>query len=116
MKYDYRLFDDFSRGGQEPYDSCLVIRNPQAFIDRMRECGETKLPGWDFNESPVTYRDPHHPVRGPGPVDVFFTKHFRYAWQREFRMAWLPPNAGDRLESVEFELGPLGDYCELLSL
>jgi hypothetical protein len=32
MKYDYRLFDDFSRGSQEPYDSCLVIRNPQAFI------------------------------------------------------------------------------------
>lgn len=116
MKYDYRLFDDLSRGSREPYDSCLVIRNPQAFIDRMRECGKIELLGWDFYESPVTYRDPHHPFRGPGPVDVFYTKHFRYAWQREFRLAWLPPNARDKLVPVEFVLGPLDECCELLTL
>src|ERR1035438_8418849 len=61
---------------------------------RMRECGKIKLPGWDFDESPVTYRDPHHPVRGPGPADVFFTKHFRYAWQREFGLAGPQPRDG----------------------
>jgi hypothetical protein len=116
MRYDYRLFDDFSRGSPKPYDSCLVIPTPQAFIDRMRECGKIKLPGWDLYESPVTYRDPHHPVRGPRPVDVVFTKHFRYAWQREYRLAWLPPNARDKLEPVEFVLGPLDKCCRFLTL
>jgi hypothetical protein len=44
------------------------------------------------------------------------TKHFRYAWQREFRLAWGPPNARDKLESVEFVWGPLDECCELLTL
>ncbi len=116
MKYDYRLFADFSRGSREPYDACLVIREPQRFIDRMRECAERELPGWDLCKSPVTYREPHHPIPCPGSVDVFFTKHFRYAYQREFRIAWIPPEPHDKLESVELVLGPLRDHCQLLVL
>lgn len=116
MKYDYRLFDDFSRGNKTSYDACLVIRQPQRFINRMRECGERELPGWDFYESPVAYRDPHHPIPYADSLDVFFTKHFRYAYQREFRMAWIPPMSDAKLESLEFVLGPLCDHCELLLL
>lgn len=112
MKYDCRLFDDFSRGSKEPYNACLVIRKPQWFIDRMRQCGERELPGWEFCESPVTYRDPHHPIPHSSLVNVFFTKHFRYAYQREFRMAWIPPSAHDKLEPVDFVLGPLVDHCD----
>jgi len=114
MRYDYRLFDDFSRDGKQPYNACLVIREPDRFVARMKECGERELPQWDFAVSPVTYRDPHHP--SPGFLDVFFTKHFCYAYQQECRMLWIPPSPHERLEPVEFKLGSLEDYCQLLVL
>lgn len=114
MKYDYRLFDDFSREGKQSYDACLVIPEPKRFIEQVRRCGERELPGWEFAVSEVSYRDPHHPCSGIR--DVFFTKHFRYAYQREFRMAWIPPRPHESLEPVEFELGSLEHYCRLLIL
>ncbi|HXX17958.1 MAG TPA: hypothetical protein VEJ46_01010 [Candidatus Acidoferrum sp.] len=116
LKYDYRLFDDFSRENKHLYDACLVVRNPEEFLSRMREEGERKLPGWDFYALPVTYRDPYHPTPDRNGIDVFFTKHFRYAYQREFRIVWIPPTAQDKLEPVYFELGPLRDYSQLLML
>jgi hypothetical protein len=114
LKYDLRLFDDFSRGSEKPYDACLVITKPLEFINQMRECGERRLPGWDFAALPITYRDPYDP--SPESLDIFFIKHFRYAYQKEFRLAWTPPKPKEKLESVEFVLGPLKDYCKLLVL
>jgi hypothetical protein len=114
LKYDFRLFDDFSRESEKPYDSCLVIRDPHEFINRMRTCGESKLSGWSLHAQPVVYSDPYQPERGP--VDVFFTKHFRYAYQEEFRMVWIPPSPQDKLEPINFVLGPMTEYCTLLTL
>jgi hypothetical protein len=114
LKYDFRLFDDFSRGSEKPYDACLVITEPLTFVNQMRVCGEKKLPGWDFDALPITYRDPYHP--SPESLDIFFIKHFRYAYQCEFRMAWTPPQPEEKLEPVEFELGPLAGHCRLLVL
>jgi hypothetical protein len=114
IRYDYRLFDDFSREGKDTYNACLVIPDPQRFIHQMRQCGERELPGWEFAFFACAYRDPHHPRRGYR--DVFFTKHFRYAYQREFRMVWTPPSPQERLEPVMFNLGSLENYCRLLVL
>jgi hypothetical protein len=114
LRYDFRLFDDFSRGNKKPYDSCLVIRNPRKFIDRMQTCGGGELPGWMLHLLPVTYRDPYNPEQGS--IDVFFTKHFRYAYQKEFRMIWLPPSPHDKLEPINFVLGPMDEYCTLLEI
>jgi hypothetical protein len=114
--YEHRLFDDFSRENKQVYDACLVVRERQAFIGRMKQEGERKLPGWDFYASPVAYHDPHEPVANRDGVDVFFAKHFRYAYQQEFRMAWIPPRAYENLAPVYFELGALNDCCELLTL
>lgn len=106
-RYEYRLFDDFG------YDSCVVIREPQRFIERVRACMALALPGWDFCTSAVSYRDPCHPT----PTDdVLFSKHFRFTYQQEFRTVWEGPMRPTTLEPVPLDLGSLTDYCEFLTL
>jgi hypothetical protein len=106
-QYDYRLFDDFV------YDSCLVIRDPERFIDTIQQRSEAYLPGFQFCSLPVSYRDPFFPT---GDNDVPFSKHFRYAYQHEFRIVWEPLTPMRKLPAVNLELGPLTDYCDLLVL
>jgi hypothetical protein len=74
-QYDYRLFDDFD------HDSCLVIRDPERFIDTIQQRSEASLPRFQFCSLP--YRDPFFPT---GDDDVPFSKYFRYAYQHEFRI------------------------------
>ena len=107
LRYEYRLFDDFS------YDSCIVIRDPQRFIEKTRSCMETALPGWDFCAAAVSYQDPSHPT---ATEDVLFSKHFRFTYQQEFRMVWEAPTRQSSLQPVTLDLGSLEDYCDLLIL
>lgn len=105
--YEYRLFDDFK------YDSCLVIRDQERFIERLRMCSEDKLPGWTGRALAVTYYDPYHP---PKSNDVIFLKHFRYTYEHEYRIAWEPPVKQGTLSPIPLDLGPLKKYCDLLVL
>jgi hypothetical protein len=107
MRYEYRLFDDMS------YDSCLVIRDPRRFIERVKMCSEDELPGWTGRASPVIYHDPFHPSCNN---DVLFSKHFRFAYQKEYRIVWEPPDKQAALSAISLELGPLTEYCDLLIL
>ncbi len=97
-RYEYRLFDEFNS------DSCLVIRDPRRFIERLRMCSEDKLPGWTGRGSPVTYYDPYHPSKSN---DVIFLKHFRYTYQNEYRVAWEPPvkQGAVRVNNSETQFG-----------
>jgi hypothetical protein len=83
-QYEYRLYEDFG------YDACLVIREPERFISKMKVCGEAALSGWCFRASPVTYLDPCHPIPDRD-IDIPFIKHFKFAYQHEFRIVWEPP-------------------------
>jgi hypothetical protein len=114
LQYDYRLFDDFSRDCTLTYDACIVIRDPKRFEDQMRREVERTLTGWDFYATPVKYLDPYDRVPYSQQIDVFFSKHFRYAYQEEYRMAWIPPMPLAALTPIYIEMGPLIDYCELL--
>jgi hypothetical protein len=106
-RYEYRLFDDFG------YDACVVIREPQRFIERIRECMALALPGWDFCGAAVSYRDPCHPT----PTDdVLFSKHFRFTYQQEFRIVWEGPTRQTTLGPVPLDLGSVTDYCDLVIL
>ncbi len=107
QSYEYRLFDDFG------YEACLVIKDIRRFIDAVGWCVHEQLPGWKFLLGPVEYRDPYHPAEN---IDLFFCKHFRYAYQREFRFVWQSPKPIEELKPIYLELGPLNDYCELLGL
>jgi hypothetical protein len=106
-RYEYRLFDDFDA------DACVVIRDPTRFIERLGGAVRSALNWNDFLGGSVEYRDPYHPSRAIG---VFFTKHFRYAYQKEFRLVWLPPEKQPTLQALNLCLGPLTSFCDILVL
>lgn len=105
--YEYRLFDDFEA------DACLVIKDIMRFVNSVGYRMHELLPGWEFMLGDVDYRDPYHPKQD---INIFFCKHFRHAYQKEFRFVWKPPTTHESLKPVHLELGPLKEYCELLTL
>src|SRR6266853_4020547 len=82
--FDFRLFDDFEG------DACLVINNPKQFTDRLLCAGFQKFPDWLAQVDTVDYLDPLRTK--PGTIRPFFSKHFRYSYQTELRIVWLPQN------------------------
>ena len=105
---DHRLFDDFEA------TACLVIRNPREFLIRLVAAARTRLPRWHAGGGPVQYLDPL--LTRHGDLHIPLVKHFRYAYQWEYRVYWLPDVPQDNLEPVLVELGPLHDIGELVVL
>lgn len=111
---DVRLFDDFADA-----DACVVITRPEQFKARVQNAVSAQLPGWTAIAGPVLYFDPffchvHEMV-------PFFWKHFRFRYQKEHRLVWLPPtpdhvSAAKKLDDVWFEVGPLTDCAKLIWL
>jgi hypothetical protein len=106
--YGFRLFDDFEA------DCCLIIKQPMNFIERLFREFDKRMPGWKGFAKGVSYVDPLNAYTQD--IDVFFYKHFRYAYQKEFRMVWTPPEDRKELDCIDLELGNLEEYCELVSL
>jgi hypothetical protein len=107
MRYEYRLFDEFG------YDACLVIRTPLRFLDMIKARSATVLPEWQFSAGRVFYRDPFYPSPSQ---DVLFSKHFRFAYEQEFRLVWEPPSKQESIKPILLELGALSGDCDLLVL
>lgn len=103
-----RLFLDFDA------DACVVITHPHSFLNRLLAAFKNLFPNWLSNAIPVKYIDPLNTPAGS--FDVFSYKHFRYAYQKEFRVIWLPPSPINNLQHVYLELGNLQDCCQLISL
>src|SRR5713226_9388802 len=106
--FDFRSFDDFEA------DSCLVVKKPKDFIDRLLLAGFSKLPNWFARVDVVDYLDPLRTKHGS--VRAFFTKHFRYSYQRELRIVWVPERRQEGLEPIFVAVGPLHDVAELIVL
>jgi hypothetical protein len=104
-----RLFQDFDNA-----DACLLITRPREFIEVVFAEFERRLPVFTGLERPVRYIDPLNATLRD--LEVFFCKHFRYAYQAEFRFVWLPPELRGDLEPLFLELGGLSAYAELISL
>ena len=105
--FDLRLLFDFGA------DCCIVVHDPQEFSRRLLGAMEERLPGWTARTGEVEYFDPLQVT--PQQVRLPMAKHFRYAYQREHRFVWLPPDRRDALEPIYVELGPLSDIAELVS-
>lgn len=101
-----RLFVDFSA------DSCLLLTNPQQFLLRLTTAVNKQLPGWEKYLIRVTYFDPLKPEKKR--IDSFSCKHFRYAYQKEWRLIWLPPKNTDKLNHILIQIGNCEDVCELI--
>jgi hypothetical protein len=107
-EYDRRLFSDFGA------DCCIVVREPQKFIRNMLEAMRKVLGGWQSFGAPVTYVDPMN--ASLGQLNIFFSKHFKYAYQKEYRLIWLPPEPLKQIDPLNIAIGPLDQWCELISL
>jgi hypothetical protein len=111
---DCRLFPDFKA------DACVIISNPTEFIKRVYACFDRAVPGWSGITWPVVYLDPflsRLPLKTPdGRVDVHLCKHFRFAYQKEFRFVWLPDEMKTDLQPVFLKPGSLKEFCELIEI
>jgi hypothetical protein len=105
--FDNRLFDDFKA------DACLIIKDLDRYCSLLRDAMKAVLPEWSFFMDAVEYRDPYLPKRDP---NVYFTKHFRYCYQREFRMVWVCATPQEELPHLHITLGELSSFCDLMRL
>lgn len=95
-------------------DACVVITKPERFFDRLLDGVMPHLPGpgWTCGAARVQYVDPLN--TRVSHVRVPLAKHFRYAYQREWRLLWYPPNDVQDLDALHVEVGSMEDCCELL--
>lgn len=103
-----RLFVDFEA------TACVIIKDRSAFSRRLKLASTGDLSGAKFDEGNALYIDPLLP--SSGQVNIPFSKHFRYAYQREFRFVWWPGERVEKLSHVDLKIGPLGDIAELVLL
>jgi hypothetical protein len=104
--YELRAIDDFEG------DCCLVIKDVKAFLDRLLKGVLVHVPYWAARVGPVVYLDPLNTK--PQEVRPYFGKYFRYAYQNEVRVVWVPPEPTAKVEPVFTSLGSLQDIAELL--
>lgn len=103
-----REFSDFDA------DSCLVIKKPRLFIDRLVKSGCDALPDFEGFAQNVKYLDPL--LCDPSKIDVNFAKHFKYAYQNEYRVIWAPKEAATELPIKFVSIGPLDGIAEIVEL
>lgn len=104
-----RLFFDFKK------DACLLILKPELFLERLAAKVAEQIPDWQRFGSSVQYVDP---LRSGMPhLGPYLGKHFRYAYQKEYRALWIPPDPAVALHNhITVYLGSLQDCCELILL
>jgi len=102
-----RLFVDFNA------DSCVIIRDRNRFARMLREATRSRIPT-AMRDCSAAYVDPLLPTTAN--IDVPFAKHFRYAYQDEYRFCWLPSPPVDQLRPLDVQLGSLRDFSNLIVL
>jgi hypothetical protein len=107
-EHSYRMFGDFDA------DCCLVITNPTEFLRRVLEKFNEAIPNCSSYNQQVKYYDPLNVEKTNLPF--YFSKHFGYAYQKEYRIIWIPPEKTNELKPIFLELGNLEDCCELITL
>ena len=110
---DARLFEDFGA------DACVVITDPGAFKTGLEQSISPLLADWRHFDAAVDYFDPY--FARPHQMAPQLAKHFRFSYQKEYRLLWIPPCPEDlaslpRLEHLPFEVGPLTSYAKLITL
>lgn len=103
-RFDFRMFHDFKA------DAALVIHDRETFLLRLNAAVGAVLPS-EAAHGPVSYYDPYR-VRRPQLIPGF-SKHFRYAYQNEFRATWRP-HAGETPEPIDVAIGDIRDIAELV--
>lgn len=95
-------------------DSCVIIRDCSKFTQLLREATRSRMSGAEMQNASAAYVDPLLPTSPR--IDVPFAKHFRYAYQDEYRFCWLPPTLVKQVTHVDVQIGSLRDFSELIVL
>lgn len=105
-----RMFGDFEA------DAAMIIHEPVRFIRRLGEAVRRVLGSdWTWFAGPIRYVDP---LRAPaGPLDIVRSKHFLFAYQKEYRIVWLPLRPVAKLDPIFLVVDPaVGDCASLVEL
>lgn len=104
-----RLFLDFGDA-----DSCIIIRQVDPFLDRLHAAFVRQGGNYEQMHGAVRYVDP---LRSRlKDVDVFVSKHFRYSYQHEFRVVWVPKVDAAELSPVWLNVGCLRDIGTFVTI
>ena len=112
---DQRLFADFEA------DSCLIIRR-KPFEERLRRMVTLHVPNTERHFGRVQYVDPLGTLRLAAgakvarSIPIHMTKVFRYAYQREVRLALLPRTFRARVQPRVLHMGSISDIAEFVQL
>ncbi len=101
MDLEPRYFGDFDA------DSFLVIENPKKFTERLMNSTKFREDDYTGYYGGIKYFDPVLTL--PEEITVIMAKHFRYAYQKEFRFVMLPKHPVKKLDPVFLEMGSLND-------
>jgi len=95
------------------YDSCVVIKNPKVFEERIKNVMDSILPNWYFFGSPVSYYDPYEDGLLKDAYTATISKDFSYAYQQEYRILWDPLDKKEAEDYIHINIGDLRDICEI---
>jgi hypothetical protein len=107
-EFSLRLFPDFGA------DGCLIITKPEIFIRKLFLAVREWLPSWEAFGVGVNYIDPVNTTKED--IDIFYSKDFKYTYQKEYRLIWKSPEPVMKLDYINVKIGNLSDCCELISL
>lgn len=107
--YDRRLLSDFP-----DVDCFLVIKEPRRFCQDLLDAGMLQLGDVRGKASPVKYFDPLK--FDPSTLSPYTAKDFRYSFQAEYRVYWIPSNPTWKLEPVNIQMPRIREYCELVRI
>lgn len=106
--YDRRMLSDFEA------DCFLVIKEPLRFCQDLLDAGMLQLGSVTGKSGPVKYFDPFNV--DPSSLNPYTAKDFRYSFQAEYRLFWIPNIPTRELERIDVQMPRIRDYCELVRL
>jgi len=90
--YDTNLFNVFRNS-----DSCLIIKNPIKFSERMHSAFNRQYPEYAGIDARVCYGNQL------SPLGSLFTKDKKNLIQREYRFVWIPNDCEQRLDPIKLK-------------
>lgn len=105
----YRMPTDFEA------DSAIVIHSPEIFKQKLISKFLSQFNDWIPMEGKVIYYDPYRDYKKFTIPEM--AKHFAYAYQKEFRIAFRPKKrVSTTLEPIFLSIGSMMHYAEFITL
>jgi hypothetical protein len=108
LRASARMFVDFDA------DACLVIRDVDAFAQRLTRSLRSVDEKVRLCRGAVNYVNRFSPEARKATAGT--DKDIGYEYQREYRLLWLPGSASESLDTLNLQVEPLEDIAEIVLL